>query len=246
MKFVKRLTAPAESNKFYSTFSPFYKYKNGKNSMFKRHPFLKGNCTHYAHSRFMEINNITACSLSTNDAIKWYDKTKKYEKSKTTPKLGAVIVYKHKKKDGGHVAIVEEIKANGNLLLSMSGYNTYLFKTRTVKKSNNYCYSDYELLGFIYSPNNFDEEARTEEKSGYSKEFPKLPSRGYFKKNDKGTEVKKLQAFLNWSLDLKLVCDGILGAKSQEAIKQFQKKVGIKADGLFGKSSLAKAKEFKK
>lgn len=242
MKFVKRLTAPAESNKFYSTFSPFYK---GKYSMFKRHKLLKGNCTHYAYSRFLEENNITACSLPTCNADDWFKKVTKYEKGQT-PKLGAVIVYKHKKKNGGHVAIVEEIKANGNLLLSMSGYNTYLFKTRTVKKSNNYCYSDYELLGFIYSPNNFDEEARTEEKSGYSKEFPKLPSRGYFKKNDKGTEVKKLQAFLNWSLGLKLVCDGILGAKSQEAIKQFQKKVGIKADGLFGKSSLAKAKEFKK
>lgn len=242
MKFVKRLTAPTESNKFYSTFSSFYK---GKYSMFKRHKLLKGNCTHYAYSRFLEENNITACSLPTCNADDWFKKVTKYEKGQT-PKLGAVIVYKHKNKNGGHVAIVEEIKANGNLLLSMSGYNTYLFKTRTVKKSNNYCYSDYELLGFIYSPNNFDEETRTEEKSGYSKEFPKLPSRGYFKKNDKGTEVKKLQAFLNWALDLKLSCDGILGAKSQEAIKQFQKKVGIKADGLFGKSSLAKAKEFKK
>lgn len=242
MEFVKRTTAPNESNKFYSTYSPFYK---NKYNMFKRHPLFKGNCTHYAYSRFLEINDRTACSLSTGDAENWYSKSKKYEKGQI-PKLGAVIVYKHTKKDGGHVAIVEEIKSNGNLLLSMSGYNSYLFKTRVVKKSNNYCYSDYELLGFIYSPNNFDEETRTEEKSGYSKEFPKLPTRGYFKKGDKGTEVKKLQSFLNWSLDIKLSVDGIIGNKTINAVKDFQKLVKITRDGKFGKTSLKKAKEFKK
>lgn len=240
MEFVKRTTAPNESNKFYSTFSPFYK---GKYSMFKRHNLLKGNCTHYAYSRFLEENNITACSLPTCNADNWFKKVTKYEKGQT-PKVGAVIVYKHTKKEGGHVAIVEEIRPNGNLLLSMSGYNSYLFKTRVVKKSNNYCYSDYKLLGFIYSPNNFDD--RVEEKSGYSKEFPKLPSRGYFKKGDKGTEVKKLQSFLNWSLDIKLSVDGIIGNKTINAVKDFQKLVKITKDGKFGKTSLKKAKEFKK
>lgn len=240
MIFIKRTKAPTELNKFYSIFSPFYKTKY---SMFKRHKILKGNCTHYAYARFMEINNITACSLPTCNAENWFKKVTKYEKGQT-PKVGAVIVYKHKNKKGGHVAIVEEIKQNGNLLLSMSGWNSYLFKTRIVKKTNNYCYSDYKLLGFIYSPNKFDEETIIKEKSKYSKSFPKLPKRGYFKKGDKGNEVKKLQDFLNWSLNLNLSVDGILGIKSQEAIKKFQAIVRIKADGLFGKKSLDKAKEF--
>ena len=77
----------------------------------------------------------------------------------------------------------------------------------------------------------------------YNGEFPTLPSRGYFKVGDTGSEVKKLQSFLNWYGDYKLVVDGDLGSKSQTAIKDFQTKEGLTADGLFGKSSLNKAKE---
>lgn len=80
----------------------------------------------------------------------------------------------------------------------------------------------------------------------YTGTFPTLPSRGYFKKGDKGTQVKNLQKFLNWALGLKLDVDGIIGNKTISAIKQFQKITGIKIDGLFGKDSLAKAKKYKK
>lgn len=76
--------------------------------------------------------------------------------------------------------------------------------------------------------------------------FPTLPTRGYFKKGDSGLEVMKLQCFLNWSIGAKLTVDGILGKGSEKAIKKFQTKVGIKADGLFGKNSLAKAKTYRK
>lgn len=80
----------------------------------------------------------------------------------------------------------------------------------------------------------------------YSGEFPDLPARGYFKVGDKGEEVKKLQKFLNWYGDYKLTVDGDLGPKSQTAIKAFQTKEGLTADGLFGKSSLKRAKEIRK
>jgi len=80
----------------------------------------------------------------------------------------------------------------------------------------------------------------------YTGTFPTLPSRGYFKKGDKGTQVKNLQKFLNWALNLKLDVDGIIGNKTISAIKQFQKTTGIKIDGLFGKDSLVKAKVYKK
>lgn len=74
--------------------------------------------------------------------------------------------------------------------------------------------------------------------------YPKLPKRGYFKKGDKGLEVMKLQCFLNWSMKSKLTIDGILGKGSEKAVKKFQKQVGLKPDGLFGKASLKKAQEF--
>ena len=83
-------------------------------------------------------------------------------------------------------------------------------------------------------------------KKTYSGKFPKLPKRGYFKKGDKGKQVKRLQKFLNWYGIYGLKVNGKLGSKGIKAIKKFQKSVGLKADGVFGKKSLAKAKKVKK
>lgn len=106
----------------------------------------------------------------------------------------------------------------------------------TVDYTNNVGGDFYKYFG-IEKPNT---------KKSYSGTYPKLPSRGYFKKGDKGTQVKNLQKFLNWALNLKLDVDGIIGNKTINAIKQFQKLVKLKQDGLFGKDSLAKAKTYKK
>lgn len=80
----------------------------------------------------------------------------------------------------------------------------------------------------------------------YSGTLPTLPSRGYFKKGDKGTQVKNLQKFLNWALNAKLDVDGIIGDKTIKFVKKFQEITGIKIDGLFGKDSLKKAETFEK
>ena len=80
----------------------------------------------------------------------------------------------------------------------------------------------------------------------YSGVFPKLPTRGYFKLGDNSIQVKNLQKFLNWYGNYKLVVDGDIGEKTITAVKKFQKSNGLKVDGLFGKSSLAKAKGIKK
>lgn len=68
----------------------------------------------------------------------------------------------------------------------------------------------------------------------------------YIEKGDKGKSVKNLQLFLNWALDLKLNTNSVCDTNTVAAIKKFQKLVGITVDGKFGKTSLAKAKEFKK
>lgn len=102
--------------------------------------------------------------------------------------------------------------------------------------SNNVGNDFYKYFG-IEKPNT---------KKGYTGTFPTLPSRGYFKKGDKGTQAKNLQKLLNWLNGAKLSVDGIIGDKSIKEVKTFQKSVKIAQDGLFGKSSLAKAKTIKK
>lgn len=61
-----------------------------------------------------------------------------------------------------------------------------------------------------------------------------------------GTEVKRLQSFLNWAGFNCGTADGDFGMKTLSAVKAFQTKAGIEPDGIFGTSSLAKAKAFKK
>ena len=80
----------------------------------------------------------------------------------------------------------------------------------------------------------------------YSGTLPTLPSRGYFKNGDKGTQVKNLQKFLNWCLGNCLVVDGVIGGNTTAAVKIYQRHCGLAVDGLFGKDSLAKAKTIKK
>lgn len=80
----------------------------------------------------------------------------------------------------------------------------------------------------------------------YSGQFPVLPKRGYFVKNDKSVQVEFLQYLLNWLNDAKLKIDGIIGRKTINEVKTFQKNYGLKVDGYFGKASLKKAKEVRK
>lgn len=87
----------------------------------------------------------------------------------------------------------------------------------------------------------------------YTGGFPTLPSRGYFMLGDGyrqltgwTTSIKRIQNFLNWAIGAKLTDDGDYGVKTAQAVKDFQKKVGITADGKYGKNTLAKAKAFKK
>ena len=70
--------------------------------------------------------------------------------------------------------------------------------------------------------------------------------RNYIKMGDSGSEVKKLQSFLNWAINSGLVVDGIFGEHTDTAVRAFQTKCKITVDGLFGATSLEKAKAFDK
>lgn len=81
-------------------------------------------------------------------------------------------------------------------------------------------------------------------KKQYTGVLPILPARGYLKRGDEGLQVKRLQRFLNWVLELeegeKLKVDGIFGAKTLSALKAYQKAYKLEPDGLFGQKSLDK------
>lgn len=52
----------------------------------------------------------------------------------------------------GHVAIVEEINENGDIVTSNSGWQSTFFYIDNLLKSNNYNFTGYTFQGFIYNP----------------------------------------------------------------------------------------------
>lgn len=151
MTFKPRLTAPSTTDKHWMHTS-----KGGWNSCI----LISGksclpNCVGYAWGRFYEIMG-KAPKLSRANAEMWFGNTADGYKRGKTPKLGAVICWRKGKAgvsaDGaGHVAIVEQIKSDGSIVISESGYNAFRFRTRTLKPP--YAIGGaYVFQGFIYNP----------------------------------------------------------------------------------------------
>lgn len=230
-QFIQRTSAPSENTAFYGTRNPF---ANTYYSMFKRHPLLLGNCTHYAYGRMSEVMGKN-CNLPTCNAENWYDRTN-FSKSKT-PKVADVVVWRHKNKSGGHVGFIEEIKPNGDLVVSMSGWNSFLFKTRVVTKASGYVYSDYELVGFIHCPIEFETNQVTSSR-------PTISSANASKYKSYVKEIQTIlrnKGYVNVKKGVKtntlISVDGIWGNNTEQAVRRFQANNKLVVDGIVGEKT---------
>lgn len=123
------------------------------------------NCTNYAYGRYWEVTGQQPVGLGGNqNAGLWYDYTPNTFSKGLTPALGAVAVwYSPSGRWAGHVAVVEQILSNGDIITSNSYYNGTYFATETNYKdaygANQYLapwmvtMRDYRLKGFIYPSN---------------------------------------------------------------------------------------------
>ena len=110
------------------------------------------NCTCYAYGRAYEILGKKP-NLCTGNAGEWYDynKTYNYYPYGTTPKLGAIAVWKSLTGGPGHVAVVEVINGNTVTTSESAWKGTYFFTTeRSASDSNFGKNSNYKFMGFIY------------------------------------------------------------------------------------------------
>lgn len=194
--FKKRLTAPSLTDKHYIHYS-----KGGYNTCIivdSNTGYVMPNCVGYAQGRLLEILQMTKVnwSLPACNAEDWYDKARENGlQVGQTPKLGAVVCWRAGSKrngsDGcGHVAVVEEIKPNGDIVVSNSAWGGTNFYTRTVTKASGYEYmSSRPLEGFVYCGIDFENDTSNDT----PKEEPK-PSNTY----NKG-DVVRLNAGVKWS-----------------------------------------------
>lgn len=156
----------------------------------------------------------------------------------STPKLGAQIFFGRMGSES-HTGIVTSVTSTH--VYTVEGNSGDMVKSHT------YRISDSSIAGYGYPK--YKEEAVQPQPSTYKGGWPTLPSRGYFKKGDKGVGVTKLQQFLKWYDSTYLPrygADGDFGTETKTAVISFQSREGLTADGLFGKKSLAKAKEIKR
>lgn len=119
------------------------------------------NCVGYAWGRWRELLG-EMHNLSRGNAEVWWGNTNDGYKRGQTPKLGAVMCWSKGStatgSDGcGHVAIVEEIKSNGEVVTSESAYGGTRFYSNT-RKPPYYLGSGYTFQGFIYLPITFEGE----------------------------------------------------------------------------------------
>lgn len=257
MAFVPRLTRPEAGNKYY-----IRKASGGYSNAIKGKPTDKdcdvlSNCVGYAYGRFNEIGGYGYCKYLAPVNAENFMQYRGSCKIGQTPKLGAVMVWQKgatlSNSDGaGHVAIVEKIISDTEVVTSESGYGSKPFWTQTRKKGSNGNWgagSAYKFLGFIYNPAVSDEdctasggasggaaESTTKEGNTVKIELPVL------KKGSTGGHVKLLQRQLI-AMGYKMTsesgkttygADGSFGGATHRAVVKLQTAFGKEPDGIVG------------
>lgn len=162
--FKPRLTIPEKGNPYYNT-----KKNGGYSEAIEGKPCEAGltvlrNCVGYAYGRFNEIvgagKMLYLAPVNAEKFIQYMNHKTKGLKTGMTPKLGACMVWQAgatlNGSDGaGHVAIVEQINADGSIITSESGYNAkkaFWIQRRTNANGRWGESSKFKFLGFIYNP----------------------------------------------------------------------------------------------
>lgn len=156
MKFVKRLTEPNHTDKYW-----LHTSRGGLNSCIlvnEENGSCLHNCVGYAWGRFYE-NIDSKPKLSRANAEKWYNYSDGYKRGQE-PKLGAIACWEGEGSLAGHVAVVEEIAEDGTITTSNDGYGTKKFWIARYKYPYNVG-SKYKFQGFIYPPVEFEAEEPT-------------------------------------------------------------------------------------
>lgn len=134
------------------------------------------------------------------------------------------VVQRGRKDKSGHTWIVCEL-VNGKKFIANAHYKhlggCYAVmdaKPKNIVKSKWEYYKCYTVLGAI---------------------------RTYYKQGDYGYDVMYIQQFLTW-YGIKCTADGDFGAKTKDAVEEYQRKRGLTVDGIVGKETIADMKKVKK
>lgn len=229
MTFKPRLTRPEAGNKYYIRRST-----GGYSTAIAGKPTdafcnVLANCVGYAVGRFHEIAQRPAFDLlDTVNAENLYANAQAHGlKTGSTPKLGALIVWQKGKTLGGsdgagHVAVVEEIRTDGGIVTSESGYGAANpFWTAAYAPPYRYG-AEYTLLGFVYQPESVPGGVIRIGDRGRAVIWmqEKLAALGYLRKAEIDGDFGKitLGALCAYQLEHGLTVDGVCGPETQATL----------------------------
>lgn len=154
MSYTPRTSAPGSGDPYWTktTYGGYNQQILGSPSAWSGS--VLANCTGYVHGRWMELGGATSeYNLSNGNANTYWGHADGYERGQE-PRLGAVLCLGGG--SYGHVAIVEEIFDNGDIMVSESNYGRAVFEYVRRYKSTGYKRSGGTVggfQGFIYHPN---------------------------------------------------------------------------------------------
>lgn len=219
-----RTTRPEENNKYY-LLQKFGGYAQGIAGSNGGKTVLP-NCAGYAACRFNEYNQTGGMKYFAwwRNAEYFYEDGKKQGlKVGSTPKAGAILCWEGIGAAAGHVAFVEEVKADGSIITSESAWGGTAFYTmHRYREGGNWGMNTkaYKFTGFIYSP----------EPTGKT----------LLKEGAMGAEVELLQLRLkNHGYDCGGI-DGIFGRKTLAQVLLFQYDHCSAVDGIVGAETWGK------
>ena len=269
---MKTRTTQPKNNKYY-----IRTVNGGYSTAIAGKPTISGadvlcNCVGYAGSRFNELvgKNRQVYTLTCN-AENFIEAAKRQGlKISSMPVQGGIMVWQKGNTLGGgdgagHVAVVEEVYADGSILTSESGYAAWAFKNIRRDNSNGRWgqNSAYKYRGCIVNPAVNGEVVPTPKLTvdgiaGPStiralQEFLGTPQDGMLSGQNKNLKkyypsvtavsfggggsvcVKAMQRWIGVS------ADGVWGQATSKAL---QKKLGVSADGIFGSNSVKALQRF--
>lgn len=222
----QRLTIPEANNKYYLLSPTGYAKgiagSNGGKSVIP-------NCAGYAACRFNEILGTESMKYFAwwrNAEFFAEDGEKQGLATGKTPKQGAIIVWEGIGSAAGHVAVVEEVKADGSIITSESAWaGTAFYTSHRYKEAGNWGMNavKYRFIGFVYLPTVEPEKHKC------------------LKKGDEGAEVELMQLRLSEKGYLrKTEIDGVFGKITLGAVCAFQLENKLTVDGICGQKTWSK------